>query len=62
MHNNSDLRKSSIKIRMMNSDAGDLRTKQHRRYLGLDRSEDQGLVGGSDSGIDDVFGGWKRKE
>ena len=47
---------------MMNSDAGDLRTKQHRRYLGLDRSEDQGLVGGSDSGIDEVFGGWKRKE
>lgn len=43
-----------MKIRMMNSDADDLKTKQHRRYLGLDRSGDISPVGG-DSGVDDVF-------
>lgn len=44
-----------MKIQMMNSDAGDLRTKQHRRYLlGLDRSGDQSPVG-SDSDVDVVI-------
>lgn len=41
VHNNSDLRKRIMKIRMMNSDAGDLRTKQHRLYLGLGRNGDK---------------------
>lgn len=53
-HSNSDLKKGIMKIRMMNSDADDLKTKQHRRYLGLDRSGDISPVGG-DSGVDDVF-------